>query len=69
MATDVCKGVFDQILLKKRLKMTKCSNTCQSFRITAKALSNSSFHILYRKEICIWVGLPNFREGQAKNLG
>ena len=38
MATDLHKGVFSQILLKKRLKMTKSSNACQSFRITAKAL-------------------------------
>ena len=41
MATDLGKGVFSQILLKKRLKMTKSSNTCQSFRITAKALKLS----------------------------
>ena len=32
------KGVFGQILLKKRLKMTKRFNACQSFRITTKAL-------------------------------
>ena len=38
MATDLFKGVFNQILLKKRLKMTKSSDACQSFRITAKAL-------------------------------
>ena len=38
MATDLRKGVLGQILLKKRLKMTKSSNACQSFRITAKAL-------------------------------
>ena len=38
MATDLRKGVFSQSLLKKRLKMTKSFNACQSFRITAKAL-------------------------------
>ena len=32
------KGVLSQILLKKRLKMTKSSNACQSLRITAKDL-------------------------------
>ena len=38
MATDLREDVFSQILLKKRLKMTKHSNACQNFRITAKAL-------------------------------
>ena len=38
MATDLYKGVSIQILLKKRLKMTKSSNACQSFRIIAIAL-------------------------------
>ena len=38
MATDLDKGVLTQILLKKRLKMTKSSNACQSFRIAAKSL-------------------------------
>ena len=38
MAIDLHKSVFGQILLKKRLKMTKSSNACQSFKITAKAL-------------------------------
>ena len=38
MATDLHKGVYSQILLKKRLKMTKSSDACQSFKITAKAL-------------------------------
>ena len=41
MAIDLRNGVFSQILLKKRLKMTKSSNACQSFRITAKALKLS----------------------------
>ena len=30
--------LFNQILLKKRLKMTKSSIACQSFRINVKAL-------------------------------
>ena len=34
MGTDSRKGVFSQIMLK----MTKNSNACKSFRITAKAL-------------------------------
>ena len=39
MANDLRKGVLDQILQKKRLKITISSNGCQSFRITAKALN------------------------------
>ena len=27
------------------------------------------FHILFKKVIYIWVGLPDFREGQVENLG
>ena len=38
MATDLRRGVFSQILLIKRLKMTESSNGCRSFRIIAKAL-------------------------------
>ena len=38
MATDLRKGVFSQILNKKTTEMTKSSNVCQSFRISAKAL-------------------------------
>ena len=37
MATGLHRGVFSQILQKKRLEMSKSSNACQSFRITAKA--------------------------------
>ena len=52
--------------------MTKSSNTCQSFRIIAKAFktfrSNFSFYVLFRKVTYIWVGLPDFREGQVENL-
>ena len=52
MATDLCKGVYNQILLKKRLKMTKSSNKCQSFRITAKALKllEVTLHFMYFSE-------------------
>ena len=52
--------------------MTKSSNACQSFRINAEALKlrkNSSFYVLFRKVVYIWVGLPDFREGQVENLG
>ena len=38
MAANLCESVFNQILLKKTLKMIKSPNACQSFRITAKAL-------------------------------
>ena len=47
MATDFCEGVFNQILQKKRLKMTKSSNACQSFRITAKALKLSGIIVRF----------------------
>ena len=49
--------------------MTKSCNACQNFRTTAKALSYSSFYVLFRKVIYIWKGLPDFREGQVENLG
>ena len=62
MATDL-------YFAKKRLKMTKSSNAYQSFRITAKALNNSSIYVLYGKAIYIWLGLPDFRERQVENVG
>ena len=39
MATDLHKGVLSQILIKND-KMTKSSNACQSFKVTAKALKH-----------------------------
>ena len=38
MATDLCEGIFNKILIKKRMKMTKNSDSYQSFIMTAKAL-------------------------------
>ena len=38
MVTDLGKGVFSQIFLKKTTENYQSSNACQSFRITAKAL-------------------------------
>ena len=53
--------------------MTKSSNTCQSFRITAEALkllgALPHFYVLFRKVIYIWVGLLDFREKQLEKLG
>ena len=52
--------------------MTKRSNACQNFRITAIAetfKNNSSFNVLFRKVKYIWVGLPDFKEGQVENMG
>ena len=74
MATDLHKGVsFEPNFAKKWLKMTKSSNACQSFKITAKACEtfriDLSFHVLFEKVIYNWVGLPDFREGQMENLG
>ena len=37
MAIDLCKGSFQPNFAKKGLKMTKSSNVCQSFIITAEA--------------------------------
>ena len=30
--------------------------------------NNLSFHVLFGKVMYIWVGLPDFREGQVKNF-
>ena len=66
-------GCFQPNFVKKQLKITKRSDACQSFRITAIALklfrNNSSFYVLFGKVIYIRVGLPDFREGQVGNLG
>ena len=44
--------VFSAKFWEKRLKMTKSSNTCQSFRITAKALKRFGviLHVTYFSE-------------------
>ena len=53
--------------------MTKISNACQSFRITAKAFKRLGIivSLMYFSEkiISIWVGFSDFREGQEENLG
>ena len=52
--------------------MIKSSNACQSFGITAKALKLLEVilrFMCFRKVIYIWVGLPDFREGQVEHLG
>ena len=63
MAADLCKGVFNKILLK-RLKMTKSSNACQSFRITAIALKLLGIILrlsTFGKSNLYLDGLPDFR--------
>ena len=50
--------------------MTKCSNACQSFKTTAKALKRLGIicHFMYISEkiAYVWVGGPDFREGQVE---
>ena len=46
METNLFEGVFKPNLLKKRLKMTKSSDTCQGFRITVEALKISGIIVL-----------------------
>ena len=63
MATDLCEGVFNQILPRKRLKIAKSSNACQSFRINPKALKLlERFFVLctFQKRILYLGGLTRF---------
>ena len=65
MPTDLLRGVS-----KKRLKLTKSSNACRSFRSTVKALGIiCHFIYFFGKVIYIWVHLPDFRERHVENLG
>ena len=53
MATDFDEGAFQP--------------NFASFRINVKTVRNfrrdSPFNVLFRKQICIWMGLPDFTEG------
>ena len=48
MATDLCKYVFNQSLIKKRLKMAKSSGFCQCFRITVIVLKLLGINLCFR---------------------
>ena len=61
MATDLCEGVLKQILLKKRLKMTKRSNACLNFR-SETCKNKVSFSVFFWKNNYVWEGLPDFKE-------
>ena len=70
MVTDLHKGVFSQILLNMTENDHKFK--LQSFRITAiafKLLGIICRFLYFSESNFIWLGLPDFREGQVENLG
>ena len=72
MATDLCNGVFNQILLKMTENDQKfqCLSKFQNYRYSFETFrNNSSFYVLFRKVIYISVGVPDFREAQVEKFG
>ena len=68
MATDLCEGVFKQILLKKRLKMTKRSNACLNFR-SETCKNKVSFSVFFGKIIMFGKACQILRRATGGKLG